>query len=327
MTDTAELGGLTDVPPIEDQAPASQLPSLVPLAATTVIGSGPVNLAGFRHVTEREPGPWICCAPCSAAMVAAYAGAAPATLATAHTIRSRAGYPHTGGCDPTRIRQGMGHAFGLNTVTAKRERAAIDELLGQDYAIAIALTYGLLPGELRRWSPRFIGGHMAVLAGRHPTGAWGWYDPLAPQGWGGEWVSPPAIIRAMWSVGGFAAGGSQAMAITVNTGVATGHGIRLAAGTPLYNDPGATDRRMTVAAELRDADYLGVAGDSYAVVVDTPEGEHVQLFVPKARTAGPVKRDPDAVPTAPELARARLAGQQAEWDRWAGGLGVPRRPA
>jgi hypothetical protein len=325
-----ELEHLTDVPPIDDQAIAAA-PRLLTLATTSVVGSGPVELDGFRFVSEREPGPWICCAPCAAAMVAGWAGAAAPTLATAHVIRTAAGYPHAGGCDPTRIRRALESRFGIGTVTARRERAAVDQLLGDGYAIAVPLDYGLLPDELRRWSPQFTGGHMATLAGRHTTGAWGWHDPLAPDGFGGEWAAPSSIIRAMWSSGAFAAGRQQSMAIYVNTTLRTGHTIRLPAGTPLYNDPGATDRRLTLSAELV-ADYLGAQADAYAVVVDTPAGysdgkvRKTQVWVPRAQVANPTPRpDDDPGPSQPELEAAKLEGRLEEWDRWAGGLGIPRR--
>jgi hypothetical protein len=156
---------------------------------------------GLVFVSERESGPWIDCATSSGAMLAHYADpAVPATLATAHAIRAAVPLPHSGGLTPSQLARGLAREFPHLAPTGKRaERADVPDLLRAGYAVAVPLTYGELPERLRRWQPRFTGGHSVTLAGVNTAGRFGWFDPLGTAGWSGEWVTWADVERAIWT--------------------------------------------------------------------------------------------------------------------------------
>lgn len=282
-----------------------------------------VSIEGFVHVSERESGPWICCAPCSGAMVAHYVVGTPASLTFAHRIRSSIGLPHAGGLKPSELRAGVKAATGglLELEVIPVTRDAIAEQLRAGWAIAVALTAGKLPTRLRRWSPAFAGGHMAVLAGISAAGeSWGWWDPLAPAGWAGEWIAPGDVMPALWTEAGSAAGamrrpevfqfGIERWAIDGDpTKLVTTLGVPLKAdGTPDWSqrlaylsDAGGANPRLEPFPRAR----LTGAGD--------PTGVGAQLAAALARFALP--------PGVDELEVRRL-----EWDRWHEALGIPPRP-
>lgn len=188
----------------DELEPTAELPidavavmSIAARAAPAWASLEPVRLDGFVTVSEREAGPWICCAPCSAAMVVAWAGLGPATLEAAHAIRTAAGYPHKGGTSPRRI----GIAAGLTML--ERDRALIDDRLAAGWAITAAIDASQLPPELKRFIPGFGGGHDVALAGRAHDGRWGYWDPAAPADELGVYADPADVLRASWStVGG-----------------------------------------------------------------------------------------------------------------------------
>jgi len=81
------------------------------------------------------------------------------------------------------------------------------KVLSSGQAVASAdVTYGLLPSRLRRWSPKFTGGHeIALLDARYPLAGtdWEvlWADPLGTGSYVGEWVKWSAVRPAMWGDG------------------------------------------------------------------------------------------------------------------------------
>lgn len=156
--------------------------------------------AGFVPISEREPGPWICCAPVAAAMVGAWAGVMPATLEAAHAIRRAAGLRHAGGMRPSDVARGA-RRLGLELVELPRDRATIDARLADGWAVIWPLELGALPARLRRYTRSTAGGHGGTLAGRAPDGRWGWFDPMARAALAGELVDPDAMLAAAWPRG------------------------------------------------------------------------------------------------------------------------------
>jgi hypothetical protein len=268
-----------------------------------------VDLAGFRHVSEREAGPWICCAPCSGAMVTAWLGASPATLEAAHLIRTKAGRPHTGGMSAAQLAIGAARAFGVELEAVPRDGPEISARLREGWAIAVPLTAGRLPTSLRRWSPAFTGGHMAVLAGIDGSGHWGWWDPLAPAGWRGEYVLQAPILAALWSTGIQGAPRLEARDVAINAvPFLTGVVVDLARGAALYDRADlAGDPRLTLGSPT-EITYVGiVSAEAIAVHVPTGADRYAILYAHR----GPTPRR-----IADPAGAARLEGRRIEWARW-----------
>jgi len=172
-------------------------------------GTSSLILPGFRFCSERERAPWICCAPCSAAMALGWSDPTlPVSLAEAHRLRAAVGDPHSASMSVAESLQAGGMNPG-QVATAMRTRrpevavrmhhtAGVLARVRASQAVVVALAYGLLPPTLRRWQPGFTGGHSAVLCGTRGS-LIGWWDPLAPPGWGGEWVAWEEIKGALWS--------------------------------------------------------------------------------------------------------------------------------
>lgn len=158
---------------------------------------------GVDFCSERESGPWIECSTCSAAMAAHWhKPSVDATLATAHRIRSAAEKPHSGGLTPAEVKEGLHDALGLNA--AYVAKSDIPAKVRAGYAVIVPLNAGSLPSHLRRWQPNFAGGHSICLVGVSSSGKFGWFDPLAPAGYSGEWVNWSDIDQAVWSSGALA---------------------------------------------------------------------------------------------------------------------------
>lgn len=156
---------------------------------------------GLVFVSEREAGHWIDCGPCSAAMLAHYTDPSiPATLATAHRIRSAIPKPHSGGVTPAELVRGLDKAYpAIAGRTSSHDRGDVPGLLRSGHAVAVCLTYAQLPSRLRRWQPSFTGGHTVAMAGVNSSGRFGWFDPLGTAGWSGEWVSWADVDQAIWT--------------------------------------------------------------------------------------------------------------------------------
>jgi hypothetical protein len=255
-------------------------------------------------------------------MVAHYAIGTPATLEFAHRIRSSIGKPHAGGLKPSELRAGVRAATGglLELEVIPVSQAAIAERLRAGWAIAVALTYGELPIRLRRFSPDFRGGHMAVLAGISDSGgSWGWWDPLGPAGWAGEWIAPGDVLPALWTEAGSSAGAPRRPTmyqLGIERWMIDGDPTRLVTtlGVPLNAD-GSPDWSRRLA-------YVSDAGGA------NPRLEEL----PRSRLSG--AGDPGGVGDQLEAALARfelpqgdeLEARRLEWDRWNEALGIPPRP-
>lgn len=288
----------------------------------------PVELTGFHHVTEREPGIWFCCVPCSAAMVGAYLADVPPTLAAAHRIRELAGYRHpdpgtNGGTSLPRIAEGLAKAYGVELAPILAGDVAAR--LADGWAIMAGVNAGELAPVLRRWAPSFAGGHCVALAGTDGAGGWGWHDPLAPattngRPWTGEYARPADVAPALWATAYGARRLEPLMPIEADAALSSGRAITLATDTPCYADPRMVDRATVATGPVP---LVGSAGKAWAVVVETRFGwadgqaRPTVLYVPKAGHA------PVIVPGAGGDAAQAAADM---WDRWALGLGIPSRP-
>jgi hypothetical protein len=150
--------------------------------------------------SERESGHWIDCSTCSAAMAAHWHDpSVHATLSTAHAIRSAVPLPHSGGLTPAQVKTGLQKA--LRVTADYISKGDIPNRLAHNYGIIVPLTAGSLPSHLRRWQPSFAGGHTVFMCGRNSSGKFGWFDPLAPSGYSGEWVNWSDVDQAIWTSG------------------------------------------------------------------------------------------------------------------------------
>ncbi len=312
-------------------APARAMLTAAALVSSTSTTAAGVDAPGFRFLTEREPGPWICCAPVSGAMVAGYAVGSRVTLEVAHRIRTAAGKRHAGGMKPSELRAGVKAALGLQLHLVDRDERAIAELLRAGWALALPLTYGGLPRILRRWSPDFTEGHMGVLAGLEPgSDRWGWWDPLAPAGWRGEYVDPDAMMGAAWDGISGAPRLEEEMRFTfdLERWLIDGDVSRpvVTVGAPLLDD-GAVDwtRRLAFVSDAGGANpRLELFPRTRLVGATDPTIDHAltaalaAFRIPQGDTAG---GDLDA-----QLAAARQAGARQEYARWIQSLGIPSEP-
>lgn len=208
-------------------------------------GKGAPIVAGMTFVCERESGAWIDCVPCSGAMIAGWAEREPSPhLNDAHRIREGAGLPHSGGMTDYQLAQGLEEVYSTAGSTIAATKAAILEALDDGRGVTWFHTYGRLPSDLRRWSPSFTGGHCAAIVGRKsPTSELvGWWDPLATEGWTGEWVDLDVLLAADWgdparsyqrkSSSGSSGGGGGDVGIRYNL-----ERWKIAEGTPFYDAP------------------------------------------------------------------------------------------
>lgn len=284
--------------------PAAVGPGILSLAA---IAADTTGLPPLRFVSEREAGSWICCGPCAAVMVAGWHDpGSPATLAAAHELRKAIPDDHAGGLSVAQL------ATGSEAWTGGDWRAyrAVDVLglLGRGHAVVLGLDYGELPAELRRWSPSFDGGHYGTLAGRKagPFGELvGWWDPLAPAGWSGEWVRWSILMDAAWSGGSVLTTLEPREAATMLVSDPTPRRVDYPADTPLYGTDGLTlVTRLSKAATLYSP--YAVAAD-YAVVVTT-SGVTQVLRARKSAATSAVDYG---------------GGSDAEWRAWLAGAPTP----
>lgn len=287
----------------------------------------PVELPGFRFVSEREPGTWFCCANCSGAMLGHYSVLSPATLAEAHAIKSAAGVIHDDGMTPAELRAGLASRLGLRAQLVATSRDAIEAKLLAGWALAVPLTYSKLPTHLRRWLPGFGGGHTGVLAGVRGS-RWGWFDPGAPPGWGGEYIEPAAILGAAWSAGIMGAESAASrratdMAVLIRPAIADGK-----AGAPFFDAPGGAqvgklsgDMVVTIAGVPMDAspDKLNLGWRQVQLHTQAIDGKPADKLLYMQLIALANERGiPPAPPTGctpAQLEAARLEGAQAEFDR------------
>lgn len=332
----------TDAIPVDQQLYAERLADASSRVGVQLAEPAPVQLPGFRFVSEREAGPWICCAPCSGAMVAAWAIGTPATLAEAHAIRTAAGVPHTGGLTPGELAAGVERWTGLELSPVASSSSAIAARLAAGHAIALPLTYGRLPTYLRRWSPLFTGGHMSVLAGTGPGGTWGWFDTCAPAGWGGEYVEPAVIMAAAWDSGAASAGRSSSTEVDSMVILERPQLADVGVGDGFYEAPGGA--RLGAFGGPATVHVLGVPMDgsedhlnlgwrivrvTSSAIDGKPADKLVYMLTGELANLRPIPAPPAPAPSDPD---AILAARRLEYDRVASALtswtagAMPERP-
>ena len=293
-------------------------------------------------------------------MVAGWAEREPSPdLNDAHRIREGAGLPHSGGMTDSQLAQGLEAVYGTSGTTIPATKSGVLAALDEGRALAWFHTYSRLPSDLRRWCPDFTGGHCAAIIGRKsPTSELvGWWDPLATEGWTGEWVDVDTLLAADW--------GDPARSYVRSAPPETGGldmGIawslerwNLPAGTAIYEAPkgkkvgsfGDPVTRTTIGSALTTSDPDGINYGWRAIVVESSlitgsQGNKI-LWIerpaadPVATSAawdvdvwGYLSNSPDpwppTAPTAPPNTGDYQDGARDMWDTWAEGLGVPRRP-
>lgn len=301
---------LTD--PLELEADAPAPVALLARAAPAWADLELVDLAGFLTVSQREAGPWICCAPCSAAMVGAWAGKCSPTLAAAHRIRTAAGYAHAGGTSPGRIAAASGFAFERLEV----DRRAIDDRLASGWGLFVAIAADRLTAGLKRYIPGFDGGHAVALAGRAYDGRWGYWDPAAPTGALGVYADPADVMAAVWTgAGSIHALEGPTMTPAQITDM-TARTVTVAKGATIYELDNRTKvRTLTVALPARVSPF-GV-GSRRAIYLTSPGVAGGRLGLVAATI---VPTPPAPAPDLVALEAARVAGASAEYDRWRAAL-------
>ena len=172
----------------------------------------PRPLPGYRptFVTERQPGPWVDCTWASASMLLDK-WTNGSLMVSRQRLRVLAKDP-TGGSSLADVRR----AFAKLGVTLKWSPQGgdritwaklIDRLRHGSGAILLG-DYGKLPRHFARWDPTLwsrtgpLDDHAIYLDAYDPkTGRILVMDPLAPSGWGGEWIPASALKQFAWHSG------------------------------------------------------------------------------------------------------------------------------
>jgi hypothetical protein len=170
------------------------------------IGGGKV-WTDADHTSEREPGSWTNCVPCSLVMLArANLASPPSTNAEAQALRKQAGYPDHG---PTSLR-GFRAVFRVRYGFFYQIAQPADpfSILRPGWSCSMTGSMAAFPNghNLRRWDAAFAGVHQWFVTHR-PDGSILIDDPLAPEGIGyrGQFVTP-AQVRAFYNHAGASRG-------------------------------------------------------------------------------------------------------------------------
>ena len=145
-------------------------------------------------------------------------------------------------------------SFPTDAITAFRDPASMPSLLVAGNGFALVGDYGQIPKSLSRWDPAFAAehpaGHAVYVQRDGPGGAvrwdahagryvW-WMDPLATDGYPGEWVEYQVVLD-------FLNGNTCAYALEGSAGLAQGDNPML----PI-TDPRAGTVRLTEGEQLYD---------------------------------------------------------------------------
>jgi hypothetical protein len=172
----------------------------------------PRPLPGYRptFVTERQPGPWVDCTWASAAMLLDK-WTNGSMIVSRQRLRVLAKDP-TGGSSLADVRRSFARlGVDLKWSPAGGERISWTTLLrrlGHGSGAILLGDYGKLPRRYARWDPTLWtrtgprDDHAIYLdAYDRKTGRILVMDPLAPPGWGGEWVPASALEQFAWHTG------------------------------------------------------------------------------------------------------------------------------
>jgi hypothetical protein len=308
-------------------------------------------------VNERFDGPpfWACTftALLNGANVG-WLGQKPATHAEVAALAGASGDANTRGGSRSShmiaaVRVRYRQSVALDNVSVERAQ----ERLASGWALVAGVTYGELPQQYRRWSPRFKLGHRVTVLG-WSGGRTRLLDPLAAKNssYAGEWISWSDFAQAWWrdeqlwfQEGQFVAGPAAAKAVAKPaTGVdataarvlqrfETPRHFRIAPETTVVAfSPG---RPPIVARRMRFSHPSGANFDALvafdpAVTLDgrkdlylrVTNGAFAGRYIPLATAGitadiGPEQPPaPVMAPVAPDVvAAAVLEGRRQEWDR------------
>ncbi len=155
------------------------------------------------HISEREvahtwpdgrhdDAHWEDCAWASAVMWARASGhpEIPATHAEAEALRAQAGAVPDGRGDSAKVPLGLLRRYRI-VVNFVRGWPALAVLLKPGTVASVAGSMGVFPDghPLRRWDPPFRGNHQVLVFRLDSAPRVWWDDPLAPDGYRGQWVS------------------------------------------------------------------------------------------------------------------------------------------
>jgi hypothetical protein len=134
-------------------------------------------------ISERQHTEWVDCVDCALVMLSncAKPGVAPATLTEAQALRKQAGYPSTGGTDPTNYGKAIHDRYGLSGRAFTGTDAALIATLPEGTGAAVCGDPANFPvgDPLRRFTGSFDGGHCVLVL--HLEGSWWWVDPAGPE--------------------------------------------------------------------------------------------------------------------------------------------------
>jgi hypothetical protein len=189
------------------------LAALMVLAGPASVLASPQPTPGYSpaFVTEREDGPWEDCIWAAAAMLLDKWTTGVRTVGR-ERLRGLSG-DRAGGSNLTDVRRafdkiGMPFAFSPNGGASISWNALLDRLAKGGGAILLG-DYHKLPSRYGRWDPDFwsrtgTGDDHALYLDRYDrkTGRILVMDPLAPDGWNGEWMPAASLKKFAWRTGG-----------------------------------------------------------------------------------------------------------------------------
>ena len=228
----------------------------------------PRPLPGYRptFVTERQPGPWVDCTWASAAMLLDK-WTNGSLIVSRQRLRVLAKDP-TGGSSLADVRRAFA-TLGVDLKWSPSGGARISwttllKRLSHGSGAILLGDYGKLPRRYARWDPTLwtrtgpLDDHAIYLDRYDPkTRRILVMDPLAPPGWGGEWIPSAALEQFAWHSGSaiWAATTPTAAAepfagVTLGPPSATGDAVGLHVHWPVDAAPrGWTPPRFTAAVQ------------------------------------------------------------------------------
>ncbi len=265
----------------------------------------PRPLPGYRptFVTERQPGPWVDCTWASASMLLDK-WTNGSLMVSRQRLRVLAKDP-TGGSSLADVRR----AFAKLGVTLKWSPQGgdritwaklIDRLRHGSGAILLG-DYGKLPRHFARWDPTLwsrtgpLDDHAIYLDAYDPkTGRILVMDPLAPSGWGGEWIPASALKQFAWHSGSAvwaattpAAAAEPFAGVRLGTASAIGDAVGLHVHWPIDSVPdGWTPPTFSAAVQVEALDQPDDLATDVASLPSDPSSPRLSSTVTDADMDG-----------------------------------------
>jgi hypothetical protein len=328
------------VPPLKRALGSVLLAALLVLAGPVSVLAAPQPSPGYQpaFVTEREQGPWEDCIWAAASMLLDK-WTSGSRIVSRERLRSLSG-DRTGGSGLADVRRafdklGMRLTFSPGGGESISWNALLDRLANGGGAIVLG-DYHYLPSRYGRWDPDFwsrsgTGDDHALYLDRYDRrgGRILVMDPLAPAGWGGEWIPASAIKKFVWRTSGgslWAAVTPAARVLAPFEGVALGsataeaHGATVGVSWPVETAPQTwTFRGATVTTDLAP---LGAIDPSLPVLLASASAAPADaLPAPSASAANGVVRASVAAPVAPGLYRLTVGLGETTTGRGVGSAG------